>query len=197
MQIPETETPLHCLETVYRRLVDRIATADSGEGAFRGIVDGWFYALARDVLEDASLDPADEATLLARTEALMEARLASVTRVAPAFSAMLRAYLCALQVDDSDTADGLIAWLGGQRNAAASFRRSAGVKGDIDHFGATNFLSGLPTMLRDAGYGSLLLVLDEVETLQRMRADTRERGLNARRRGSTKSTPDTFRACTS
>jgi hypothetical protein len=55
------------------------------------------------------------------------------------------------------------------------------VKGDIDHFGATNFLSGLLTMLRDSGYGGLLLVLDEVETLQRMRADTRERGLNALR----------------
>jgi hypothetical protein len=50
------------------------------------------------------------------------------------------------------------------------------VKGDIDHFGATNFLAGLLTMLRDSGYGGLLLVLDEVETLQRMRADTRERG---------------------
>ena len=39
VQISETETPLHRLETVYRRLVERIATADSGEGAFRGIVD--------------------------------------------------------------------------------------------------------------------------------------------------------------
>jgi hypothetical protein len=176
VQISETETPLHRLETVYRRLVERIATADSGEGAFRGIVDGWFYALERDVLEDASLDPTDEATLLARTEALMEARLASVTRVAPAFSATLRAYRRALQAGDNATADGLIAWLGGQPNVAASIRRSAGVKGDIDHFGATNFLSGLLTMLRDSGYGGLLLVLDEVETLQRMRADTRERG---------------------
>ena len=33
VQISETETPLHRLETVYRRLVERIATADSGEGA--------------------------------------------------------------------------------------------------------------------------------------------------------------------
>jgi hypothetical protein len=51
-----------------------------------------------------------------------------------------------------------MAWLSGQPNVAASIRRSAGVKGDIDHFGATNFLSGLLTMLRDSGYGGLLLV---------------------------------------
>ena len=37
------------------------------------------------------------------------------------------------------------------------------------------------TILRDSGFAGLVLVLDEVETLQRMRADTREKGLNALR----------------
>ena len=78
-------------------------------------------------------------------------------------------------------ADGLIAWLAGQPNVAAQVRRAAGIKGDIDHFGAASFLMGLLTILRDSGYAGLVLVLDEVETLQRMRADTRERGLNALR----------------
>lgn len=78
-------------------------------------------------------------------------------------------------------AEGLIAWLSGQPNVAAQIRRAAGLKGDIDHFGAGNFLVGLLTMLRDSGYAGLLLTLDEVETLQRMRGDTRERGLNALR----------------
>lgn len=36
-------------------------------------------------------------------------------------------------------------------------------------------------MLRDAGYAGLLVVLDEVETLQRVRGDVREKGLNALR----------------
>jgi hypothetical protein len=36
-------------------------------------------------------------------------------------------------------------------------------------------------MLRDAGFAGLVLVLDEVETLQRMRGDVRERALNALR----------------
>src|SRR5690606_39132377 len=46
---------------------------------------------------------------------------------------------------------------------------------------ASNFLAGLLLILRDSGYSGLLVVLDEVETLQRMRADTREKGLNALR----------------
>lgn len=181
VQISETETPLHRMETVYRRLVERIATADSGEGAFRGIIDGWFYALEQDVLGDGSVDAADSDALIERTEALMETRLAPVTKIAPAFSATLRAYRRALQAEDHALADGLIAWLSGQPNVAAHVRRAAGVKGDIDHFGAANFLSGLLVILRDSGYAGLLLALDEVETLQRMRADTREKGLNALR----------------
>ena len=36
-------------------------------------------------------------------------------------------------------------------------------------------------MLRDAGFAGLLVVLDEVETLQRVRGDIREKGLNALR----------------
>lgn len=181
VQISETETPLHRMETVYRRLVERVATADSGEGAFRGIIDGWFYALEQDILAGEEIAPEDAETLLKKTEELMEVRLGPVTKVAPAFSATLRAYRRALQANDQGLADGLVAWLSGQPNVAAHIKRAAGIKGDIDHFGASNFLAGLLTILRDSGYAGLLLVLDEVETLQRMRADAREKGLNALR----------------
>ncbi|GLR78908.1 BREX system ATP-binding protein BrxD (plasmid) [Azospirillum oryzae] len=181
VQISETETPLHRMETVYRRLTERLATQDASEGAFRNVIDGWFYTLEEDVLAEGDLDPADAEALVARTDALLEQRLAAVTRQAPAFSAVLRAYRQALVAEDQGLADGLLGWLGGQPNIAASVKRTAGIKGEIDHFGATNFLAGLLTILRDSGYAGLLLVLDEVETLQRMRTDTREKGLNALR----------------
>jgi hypothetical protein len=93
----------------------------------------------------------------------------------------LRTYRQALLAGDESLAEGLIAWLGGQPNVAAAVKRAAGVKGDLDTFGAMHFLAGLLTILRDSGRAGLVLVLDEVETLQRMRADTREKGLNALR----------------
>lgn len=64
---------------------------------------------------------------------------------------------------------------------AARIKRKAGIKGDIDHFGALSFLGGLLTVLRDSGHSGLVLVLDEVETLQRVRGDVRDKGLNALR----------------
>ena len=181
VQINETETPLHRLETVYRRLVEHLGTADTASGAFRGVIDGWFYALEQDVLADASVEASDADGLLLRTNALMEARLGAISKTAPAFSAVLRTYRRALAAGDGMLADGLISWLAGQPNVAASIKRAAGIKGDLDHFGATNFLVGLLTILRDSGFSGLVMVLDEVETLQRMRTDIREKGLNALR----------------
>jgi P-loop Domain of unknown function (DUF2791) len=181
VQISETETPLHKWEAVYRRIVERLATSDTADGALRATVDGWFYTLEEDVLAEGKVGAADGAALAAATEALMERRLSEIARTAPAFSAVLRAYRRALVADDAALAEGLIAWLGGQPNVAAAVKRAAGVKGDLDPFGAMHFLAGLLIILRDSGRPGLVLVLDEAETLQRMRADTREKGLNALR----------------
>ena len=57
VQVSETETPLHRLETVYRRLMERLSTADTPQGALRNVVDGWFYALEEDVLAEGTVGP--------------------------------------------------------------------------------------------------------------------------------------------
>ena len=181
VQISETETPLHRLETVYRRLTERLSTTDTRQGALRSILDNWFYALEEDVLAAGGVAEGDAGALLARTTELMERRLASVARHAPAFATALRAYRRAVAGNDRATAEALLAWIGGQPNVGAAAKRYAGVKGDLDHFGALSFLQGLLAILRDSGHAGLVVVLDEVETLQRVRSDVREKSLNALR----------------
>ncbi|PPJ31750.1 BREX system ATP-binding protein BrxD [Nocardia nova] len=177
VQISETETPLHKLETVYRRLTERLSTTSFPPSAFRPVIDAWFYALE----EDALTDGASEEELTEAVDRLMTARLAEVSRHAPSFAAALRGYRAAVLAGDEATAAAVLAWLGGQPNVAASARRAAGVRGDLDHFGAFGFLQGLLTVLRDSGHRGLLIVLDEVETLQRVRSDARDKALNALR----------------
>lgn len=181
VQISEGETPLHHLQTVYRRLVERLTTADTRGGALRSVIDGWFFTLEEEVLATGEVAETDEAGLVEATNALAERRLKHITRRAPAFAAVLRAYRLALASGDFAQAEGLLAWLGGQPHVAASVKRAAGVKGEVDHDAALSFLAGLLTMLRDAGRSGLVLILDEVETLQRVRSDVRDRGLNALR----------------
>ena len=62
IQISETETPLHKLETVYRRLVEQLSTAAYPPSALREIVSAWFYTLEEDCIAagDADLKGVDE-----------------------------------------------------------------------------------------------------------------------------------------
>lgn len=181
VQVSEGETPLHHLETVYRRLVERLTTAETRGGALRSVIDGWFFTLEEEVLASRTVSETDETALIEATNALAERRLEHVTRRAPAFSAVLRSYRQAVADGDHAQAEGLLAWLGGQPHVAASVKRSAGVKGEVDHDAALSFLAGLLTVLRDAGRSGLVFILDEVETLQRVRSDVRDRALNALR----------------
>ena len=49
------------------------------------------------------------------------------------------------------------------RSAATGVGCAAGIKGDLDHYTAANFLAGLLTILRDSGFAGLLLVpLDRI-----------------------------------
>ena len=181
IQISETETPLHKLETVYRRLVEQLSTSAYQPSALREIIEAWFYTLEEDVLAAGTIDAEDAENLARGVDELLEQRLAGVARTTPAFAAALRAYRQAVLASDHATADALIAWIGGQPNVAASARRAAGIRGDLDHFAALGFLQGLLTILRDSGHPGLVVVLDEIETLQRVRSDVRDKGLNALR----------------
>lgn len=181
VQISELETPLHRMETVYRRLVEHLNTEQFAASALRPVLDGWIFALEEDVLGSGTVSESDRDGLDRAVDDLLERRLAEISRSTPGFAAALRGYRAATAAGDQPTADGLAAWLAGQPHVAAAARRAAGVKGDLDHFAALSFLRGLLTVLRDSGHPGLLLVLDEVETLQRVRSDSRDKALNALR----------------
>jgi hypothetical protein len=182
VQVSETETPLHKLETVYRRITESLRTAAFPPSAFRPVLDSWLFTLESDATgTDPALAEQGADALNVATERLLEMRLASVSVRTPAFAQALRAYRAAAQAGDGATADALAAWLGGQPHVGAAAKRTAGLRGDLDHFGAMGFVQGLLEVLRDAGHPGLLVVLDEVETLQRVRGDVRDKALNALR----------------
>jgi len=107
VQISETETPLHKLETVYRRAMEQLSTADCFLGAFRSVIDGWFYGLEEDILAEGNIDPNDLKTLAEKSDELLEQRLVEITRATPQFSAALRSYRTAQRANDHATAEGL------------------------------------------------------------------------------------------
>jgi hypothetical protein len=180
VQVSENDTPLHRLETVFRRAMENLRTQEWQEGAFRSLVESWFFKLEDEVIVGGTR-PTDADAFTRAVGNLLEGRLAEVSAIQPHYAAVLRACHKARVSEDSATVEGLIAWLMGQPNVAASIKSKAGVKGDLDHTGALAFLRGLLVMIRQTGRKGLILVLDEVETIQRVRGDIREKSLNALR----------------
>jgi hypothetical protein len=180
VQISINDTPLHHLETVYRRLIERLETAADGPNAFQAVVEGWLYQVGDEVTRLKGISEDDPAFPDA-TEQRLEDKLADLSKRNPAFAQVVRAYHRAMHESDFATAQGLLAWLAGQPHTDRSVLKSAGTRGKIDGQASLTFLSGLLQLLRQSGYDGLVVVLDEVETVQRMNAQTREKALNALR----------------
>lgn len=181
VQISETETPLYRMETVYRRGVEQLQTEEWGDGAFRSLIDRWFFTLEDEVLGSGKVDASNPEAIATAVGDLLEQRLATVSATQPQFAAALRRAHTARVRGEHAVAEGLIAWLMGQPNVGQDITRAAGLKGEVDHFGAAGFIRGLLEVLKQTGRKGLVLVLDEVETIQRVRTDAREKSLNALR----------------
>ena len=180
VQISINDMPLHHLESVYRRLIEQLETAADGPNAFQAVVEGWLYQVGDEVMRLRGIGEDDPAFADA-TEQRLEDKLADLSRRNPAYAQVLRAYHRATHEGDFAIAQGLLAWLAGQPHTDRSVLKAAGVKGKVDGQASLTFLSGLMQLLRQSGYGGLVVVLDEVETIQRMNSQTREKSLNALR----------------
>ena len=169
------------METVYRRALEGLATSEWSHGAFISLIDRWFFNLEEAVLERGQVSSDDGPRFTAAVGELLDRRLGEVARAQPQFAAALRACHAARVAGDQATEEGLLSWLMGHPHVGASIKREANLKGDLDNDGAAGFLRGLLEVLRQTGRKGLVLVLDEVETIQRVRSDSREKSLNALR----------------
>jgi hypothetical protein len=75
-------------------------------------------------------------------------------------------------------AGALMSWLAGSENVSSSEKKAAGIKGDITSTDAMAYLQGVLEIVKAAGYKGLVIVIDEAETILRMRTDVRGKSLN-------------------
>lgn len=76
------------------------------------------------------------------------------------------------------SANTLISWLAGSHNIDAAAKRRANIKGEVSSKDAMDYLRGVVEIVHAAGYKGLLIVIDEAETIIRMRSDSRHKSLN-------------------
>jgi hypothetical protein len=173
--IVSKDTPLHKLDEVYHEIVTNLSTPREKTTALKGLLDRWTHRIEENLIRNEDIDENDP-HLEHRTVEEIEERLAVIAPEHSAFASVLRAYYRAEVRDDYALAQQLLGWLSGEKNVAASVvRQAAGVKGKIDQTMAFAFTRILAEISRQAGRAGFVVVLDEVETITRLRTEEQRR----------------------
>ena len=176
--VSDNDLHFHKFDDVYRKVVQELATKTCPRGALGDIIDRWI-AKVEDALIDGGADensPDFDQAVAQR----LEAELTSLTggKAPEDMSRVLRTIFTLKQAGKIAEASALIAWLSGSENVAASAKKAAGIKGDIGSNEALDYLHGILEVIKAAGYQGLVIVIDEAETILRMRQDIRGKSLN-------------------
>jgi len=178
--VSATDTPLYRLAEIYRKCCHGLTVPGRRGVALQSVVDRWLYRLEEKVGELDHLDEDDPAFSTA-VQRRVDQDLVLLGREAGRFAACLKAYHEAHLRQDFVETRGILDWLSGEPKVSAAVKRVAGVRGQVDGADALTFLRGLLHLLREAGHPGLLLVLDEAETVLRLRGPERQKSLEALR----------------
>jgi P-loop Domain of unknown function (DUF2791) len=176
--VSDNDLHFHRFDDVYRKVVQELATDRCDRGALGFIIDRWI-ARIEDATIDGGANPEAE-DFDAQVQQRLEEDLASLTggKAPEDMARVLRSIFALKQKNDFAQASALLSWLSGSENVSAASKRIAGIKGDIGSKEAMDYLQGILAITKAAGYKGLVIVIDEAETMLRMKSDIRAKSLN-------------------
>jgi hypothetical protein len=177
--VSDNDLHFYKFDELYGKVVSGLGTSACPQGALGDILDRWIGSIEEGLLQlgVSDADPQFDARVLAK----LDEQLGALTggRAPADLVRVVRTVFELKQKGQLQDASGLIAWLSGSGNVAASIKSLAAIKGDISSSDAMAYLHGVLEIVKSAGYAGLVIVIDEAETILRMRGDVREKSLNA------------------
>lgn len=176
--VSDNDLRFHRFDDVYRKVMTELGTASCPRGAVGDILDRWIGNIEESLIAAGEDEEAPEFDDKVRTR--LDGDLASLTggQAPQDFVRVVQAIFDLKQRGEVAEAGALISWLCGSGNVAASAKKIANIKGDIGSRDALDYLRGVLEIVKAAGYRGLLIVIDEAETILRMRKDSRHKSLN-------------------
>lgn len=176
--VSDNDLRFHRFDEVYRKVVTELATATCPRGALGDILDRWIGRVEQGLIELGN-DP-DDPDFDAKVRTKLHEDLATRTSgKAPAdFVRVIQTIFDLKQANELGDAAALTSWLAGSANVGAAVKKRADIKGDIGSADALAYLRGVLEIVKAAGYKGVLIVIDEAETIIRMRTDSRHKSLN-------------------
>ncbi|MCB9479334.1 MAG: BREX system ATP-binding protein BrxD [Deltaproteobacteria bacterium] len=176
--VSDNDLHFHRFDDVYRKVVQELSTSSCPRGALGDVIDRWI-AKVEDGLISAGADE-NAPDFDEKVRRRLGEELVSLTggKAPEDLIRVLRTIFELKQEDEVADAGALLSWLSGSSSVAAAAKKRASIKGDITSKDALDYLHGLLEIVKAAGYRGLVIVIDEVETILRMRRDIRGKSLN-------------------
>jgi hypothetical protein len=176
--VSDNDLKFHRFDDVYRKVMTELGTAVCQRGALGDILDRWIGKVEAALVAGGA--DADAEDFDARVRKRLDEDLAVLTggKAPQDFVRVVQTIFDLKQRGQIAEAGALISWLCGSGNVGAVARKQAGIKGDIESRDALDYLRGVLEIVKAAGYAGLVVVIDEAETILRMRSDSRHKSLN-------------------
>ena len=176
--VSDNDLHFYKFDDVYRKVVQELGTSSCPRGALNDVVDRWIAKVEDGLIAGGANE--DSADFDRQVEKRMEEEIASKTegKAPEDLARVLRTVFTFKQKGKVQAAGSLLSWLSGSPNVAASEKAAAGIKGAITSQTAMDYLHGILEIVKAAGYKGLVIVIDEAETILRMRTDVRGKSLN-------------------
>jgi len=169
------EAPLHKFEELYRKIMDGMRIPDNKKiPAFTLILEEWLLNIEDKIVEIEGIDPEEDREQFEQEMyKRINEELQVVGSIAASFANAIRGFYKAKYDGNHILSQGAIAWLKGE-NVRLELKKSLNVAGSVTRENSFEFFKALLHMIKSAGYHGLVIILDEVETVQKLvRADTR------------------------
>ncbi len=176
--VSDNDLRFHRFDDVYRKVMSELGTSLCPRGALGDILDRWIGRVEEALL--AAGDSEERAGFDDRVRHRLDEDLAALTggQAPPDFVRVVQTIFDLKQRGELAEAGALVSWLCGSGNVAAAAKKAAGIKGDIESRNALDYLRGVLEIVKAAGHRGLVIVIDEAETILRMRKDSRHKSLN-------------------
>ena len=166
------EAPLHKFEIFYNKIMEGIRTKQKRSACALGdIIEMWLFELEEKLAELHSIDTSIKSyhlKLPALMDKAIEEDLKVLSSYDSSFTNAFRSYYHAKQTGDNALAQSALGWLKGETKLPGSLKKKITVKKEVDIYTSLNFLKAFLNIIKRIGYSGLIILVDELETIQRL-----------------------------
>lgn len=167
------EHPFHKLEEVYKGLLRRLRLPDQPEvSALTIVMEEWLINQEEHLCMLHQLDKSKDRDLLNEVMSQsMKDAFHSLGQMDSSFSRAIIAYYRARYQKDDVLANASLGWIKGEK-VRVETKKFMEVKGEVDRQQVLVFMQAILKMMKSASYKGWVILIDEMETILRLRTKT-------------------------